>query len=321
MKSLYSDIRWAKIQEPREGGKLEEYRFSNTKGSIRYCFIKKNAGEIEGKKYYDIASYRGTGGPLIEYVETGLEEQFMDEFNSNFNEYCENNNIIAEFAKIDPWSEYHTLIEKKCNAEYYGNFYCNDLTENFYEETYNRNAKRAIKKAVNGGVEVLIDTAGDTIDDFVRLYQNTEIKYNTGDYYNFNHADIKEYFDKLGKDAFLIDAVLDTEIITSVLVVCGEDVMHYFLLGNNSDFLNLQCNSLLTYQAALYGKKIGKKVFDMGGGKAGGNIEIFKKNFCGQKGIIEYYAIKKIRNQKVYDKLVEQKREIRNKNFFPLYRG
>lgn len=190
MKSLYSDIRWAKIQEPREGGKLEEYRFSNTKGSIRYCFIKKNAGEIEGKKYYDIASYRGTGGPLIEYVETGLEEQFMDEFNSNFNEYCENNNIIAEFAKIDPWSEYHTLIEKKCNAEYYGNFYCNDLTENFYEETYNRNAKRAIKKAVNGGVEVLIDTAGDTIDDFVRLYQNTEIKYNTGDYYNFNHADM-----------------------------------------------------------------------------------------------------------------------------------
>lgn len=59
----------------------------------------------------------------------------------------------------------------------------------------------------------------------------------------------------------------------------------------------------------------------MGGGKAGGNIEVFKKNFCGQKGITKYFAIKKIRNEAIYDKLVAQKKEIKNKNFFPLYRG
>ena len=321
MKSLYSDIRWAKIQEPREGGVLEEYNYSNDNGSIRYRYIKKVAGNIDGKEYYDIASFRGTGGPIVEYVREGLENEFMKKFNEAFDKYCLEQNIIAEFAKIDPWSDYHKLVERECNAEYYGNFYCNDLTENFFEQTYNRNAKRAIKKAVNGGVEVLIDNKGDTIDDFVRLYQNTEIKYNTGDYYNFDRKDIKKYFDELGKDAFLIDAVLNGEIITSVLVVCGKDVMHYYLLGNNTLFLNLQCNSLLTYHAALYGQKIGKKVFDMGGGKAGGNIEIFKKNFCGQKGITKYFAIKKVRNEAIYNKLVTQKKEINNKHFFPHYRG
>jgi serine/alanine adding enzyme len=66
---------------------------------------------------------------------------------------------------------------------------------------------------------------------------------------------------------------------------------------------------------------LGKKVFDMGGGKAGGNIETFKRNFCGQKGVVEYYAIKKIRNEEIYRKLLDQKDEIKNENFFPLYRG
>lgn len=321
MKSLYGDIRWAKLQEPREGGTLEEYSFSNSKGHIIYRYILKEAGTLNGIKYFDIASFRGAAGPIAEYVQSGFEEEFMDEFIADFEQYCIEKNIIAEFAKIDPWAEYHTLIEKKCKAVYYGNFYCNDLTEDFFELTYNRNAKRGIKKAINGGVKVVIDKVGTSINDFVRLYQNTESKYHTGAYYNFDYDDIKEYFDKLPNDTFLINAVLNSEIITSVLVVCGEDIMHYYLLGNNATYLNLQCNSLLTYQTALYGKKIGKKIFDMGGGKAGGNIEIFKKNFCGEKGITPYYAIKKVHNDSVYEELVRQKDVIKNENFFPLYRG
>ena len=65
MKSLYSDIRWAKIQEPRECGVLEEYNYTDDNGSIRYRYIKKVAGNVDRKEYYDIASFRGTGGPIV----------------------------------------------------------------------------------------------------------------------------------------------------------------------------------------------------------------------------------------------------------------
>lgn len=321
MRSVYSDFRWAKIQEPKEGGRLEEFVFENESGSLIYRYIKKEAGVVDGVLYYDIASFRGAGGPFIKYVDFGNKEKFINEFNEAFDQYCSDCGIIAEFAKIDPWSKFHEIVEQKCDGEYYGNFYCNNLEEDFYNERYNRNAKRAIKKALDAGVMVSIDTEGETIRDFVRLYQNTENKYNTGDYYNFDYGDIKEYFKNFHSDTFLINGVYNEEIITSVLVVCGEDVMHYYLLGNNPKYFHLQCNSLLTYQAALYGKKLGKKIFDMGGGKAGGNIEVFKRNFTGDIGITKYYAIKKIRNQYIYNKLVERNTLIKNYNFFPLYRG
>ncbi len=321
MKSLFSDIRWAKIQEPREGGVLDSFLFENEYGRLIYRYVKKKAGIVNGVQYYDIASYRGVAGPLIEQVSPGKEEEFVRAFNKKFDEYCADKKIIAEFAKIDPWNEYHRFIEKGCGAEHYGNFYCNFLDEDFYEKRYNRNATRAIRKAENGGVKVQIDMTGETINDFVRLYRNTENKYHTGDYYNFEYEDIKEYFDVFGKDAFLINAVLNGEVITAVLVVCGVDIVHYYLLGNNPEYFKLQCNSLLTYHAALYGQKLGKKVFDMGGGKPGGNIELFKMNFTGEAGVIKYYAIKKIRNKSVYDTLVMKKNEIKNEHFFPLYRG
>lgn len=321
MKSIYSDIRWARLQEEKEGGKLEEFRFKNNEGSLIYRFIKKSTEVINGIQYYDIASFRGAGGPIIEHIENGKEDVFFDAFLKDFKQYCQDNHVIAEFAKIDPWNEYHHIVENKYEAKYYGNFYCNDLTKNFYECNYNRNAKRAIKKAEDSGVKFFIDTEGGTIENFVRLYQNTESKYHTGNYYKFDFAYIKKYFNELGKDTFIANAVLQEEIITSVLVVNGEDVMHYFLLGNNPQYLNLQGNSFLTYHTALYGQRLGKKVFDMGGGKAGGSIQQFKRNFTGESGIVNYYVIEKIHNHDIYEQLVNRKLKIKNPNYFPLYRG
>ena len=59
----------------------------------------------------------------------------------------------------------------------------------------------------------------------------------------------------------------------------------------------------------------------MGGGIPGGGIEQFKRNFITDDGIWKYYAIKKIRNKKIYDIFVKKKTEIKNQNYFPLYRG
>ena len=58
-----------------------------------------------------------------------------------------------------------------------------------------------------------------------------------------------------------------------------------------------------------------------GGGKPGGSIEAFKRNFITDNGIWEYYAVKRIRNKEIYNLLVSQKDEIKNKKFFPQYRG
>lgn len=321
MKSAYRDIKWVEANKDKETGEFTEYLFECKYGKILYRFFKKYAGTIGGIKYYDIASYRGAQGPYILESQFEQEEKLIDEFIKEFEKYCANENIVAEFAKLDPWDEYAELMRNKLSAEYYGNFYCNNLEIDFYSLEYNRNSKRNIKKTREKGVKVSIDLEGRTIPKFVELYKNTEEKFQTSDYYKMSETDIYRFFEVYGEDAFLINAEFNDEIVTSVLVVMGEDVVHYLFLGNNPQYLDLQCNGLLTYEAALYGKARGRKIFDMGGGKPGGGIEKYKRNFISEDGIWEYYAVKKIHNQGIYDKLVELKGSISNERFFPLYRG
>ena len=314
MESLFREDIWAEIQKEKETGALTEYTYNNELGTVRYLFFKREAGCVGEQLYYDIATYRGAEGPYINCIAEGKEKELLSAFLEDFAQYCESNRIIAEFAKLDPWDRHSKIIREVLNAEYYGNFYCNDLTRDFYSLDYNRRSKRSIRKAREMGVTVLVDEEGKTIPDFVRLYQNTEEKYHTNDYYNFSESDMKLYFDKLKGRCFLINAVVDGKIITSVFAAYGKNILHYLYLGNDPDYLAYQGNSLLTYETSLLGQRLGLKLFDMGGGKPGGNIEGFKRNFISDDGVWEYYAVKKIWNKDIYDILLSRKKVISNQN-------
>ena len=321
MYSLFREKVWAELQCEKEEGELSEYIYKSDIGTVIYRFFKREAGVVDGKTYYDIASYRGAEGPYIEEVLKGKERELLIGFRKEFEQFCEINNVIAEFAKLDPWDEYIEISKEVYKAEYYGNFYCNDLTRDFYSLDYNRRAKRAIKKACEMGVTVYVDYEGDTIADFVRLYHNTENKYDTNNYYMFSEEYIKKYFEALYGRCFLINAKVDNKIITSVLVAMGEDIMHYLYLGSDPNYLAYQGNSLLTYETSLIGKNKGMKIFDMGGGKPGGNVEGFKRSFISDDGVWEYFVIKKVWNEDIYQQLLKKKENIKNEKMFPKYRG
>lgn len=321
MKSLFREKKWADLQTLKEDGELKEFIFESNLGKVCYRFFKREAGIVDGVQYYDIASYRGAQGPYVEEVRDKNVKKLLVSFRNAFANYCSDNKIVAEFAKLDPWDENADITREVLEAECYGNFYGNNLKRDFYNIDYNRRAKRAIKKALNMGVTVQVDYMGKTIPEFLRLYQNTETKYHTSNYYNFSEEDIKQYFSLLEGRCFLINAVVEGEIITAVLVAYGEDIMHYLYLGNNPDFLDYQANSLLTYRTALIGQELGLDFFDMGGGIPGGNIEVFKRNFISDDGVCEYFAVKKIWNTEIYQSLLNKKTEIKNHKMFPLYRG
>lgn len=320
MESIYREARWAQISRKKENGTLEEFQYESSNGTVLYRFFKKEAGEIAGETYFDIASYRGAQGPYIQDVKEGMEEPLFLGFMGGFEKYCQKNRIIAEFAKLDPWDPHAETVRKLYGGEYYGNFYCTSLEKDFYKEEYNRRAKRSIKKAKSSGVTVQFDFTGQTAETFIKLYANTENKYHTSSYYQFTEGDIREYF-RTFPDCFLTNACLNGEIIASALTVMGKDIAHYLYLGIDPRYTDLQANSLMTYETARYGKESKRLLFDMGGGIPGGGVEQFKRNFISEEGVWKYYAVKKIRNQQIYDQLVQKRGAICNTRFFPLYRG
>lgn len=320
MKSIYCDKNWNKLQEYKEEGTAETFEFQCEDGKIRYEFNKRFAGKVEGEDYYDLVTPRGMGGPRMVSCIAGEEKRLAGAYLKKLEEYCREENIIAEYVRFDPWDKrLEGLFGNYYEIEKYGDLYCNNLERDFYKEEYNRKTRREIKKAMSWGVHAEFDFNGESIDEFVKLYQNTAIKYNVSAYYRMDRCFIEKYFEMLPGNVFILNAFFEEKVIASVIVLMGVDIAHYHLLGSDPEYRQLHANSLLTYKAAEYAKTLGKKLFDLGGGKRGGNIETFKLNFVKEENIYTYYVGKKINNEIIYNYLAEQNKN-QKEGYFPAYR-
>jgi len=319
VESIYRDARWYELQALKEDGTPECYSFQDEQGSMVYEFIKREAGIVNNQKYYDLVTTRGMGGPIVEATENELKS-FIQKTQIYFQEYCKQEHIIAEYVKFDPWIKNADQFQSYYIVEHHGNTYGNDLTHDFYQSEYHTNARARIKKAVDSGVEVRFDHCGETISKFLELYQYTKNKYHVSQFYDIDQSFVEAYFDKLEGKVCIANAIWNKQTISSVLVVFGKDIAHYHFLGNDPKYRELQANTLLTYECAKLARSLGKKIFDLGGSVLGSGVEDFKKKFVREQNKYPYYIGKCIRNEEIYQILVNEKKE-RRPGFFPEYRG
>lgn len=196
MFSAYRSMQWVEANKQKEEGVFTNYKYASELGVIEYNFFKREAGIIDGIKYYDIASYRGAEGPYINSVSEGFERPMIYDFIKKFESFCKKEKIIAEFAKLDPWDKYAVDIRECYGAEYYGNYYCNDLTRDFYSASmsihkvydnetldllFNKQQGLMIQEFLNGqeiGADVYIDLISGEV---VSIFTKRKIKMRAGE--------------------------------------------------------------------------------------------------------------------------------------------
>ena len=289
-------------------------------GKILYPFIKRKAGKINGIEYYDLVTARGERGIEVEPTSYAYD-LLINNFNNDFDKYCKKNKIIAEFVRFSPWRKDSEKFNKIYSIREYGNLYCVNLEEDFFNTQFTASLRRDVKRAIRNQIEIELDFEGKKVEDFLKLYNFTEKKYNVSDYYKLNGLFIKDYFIKLKGKAFFINAYYENNLISSCLILLGKDIAHYHFSANNPNYKNIQANSYLLYESMIYAKKQGKSLFDLGGATPNSNLEFYKMKFINKREdcIYPYYVGTKIRNQKIYDELVKKVGGPRN-GYFPEYR-
>ena len=100
--SIYSHPLWGKIQEIKEGGFSANIHAENEDGIIEYAFIKRRAGVIDGIEYFDIVTPRGEYGIVLK--DGVLTPRLLEEFDAKVQQYCMDNQILAEYVRLDPWN-------------------------------------------------------------------------------------------------------------------------------------------------------------------------------------------------------------------------
>lgn len=289
----YQDL----FQDTAFGG--EPYQF--TCAGIDYRFYKR---PIEGTPYFDIVSPYGYSGPIE------IENANWDAFLEAFSEYCEGCNIIAEFARLNPFQNqqlhWQSLNGNRINVAYdrltcgkpyvyEHEIYYIDLTQSEKEiwKGFDKGCKSAIKK----NVELACPT------QFKRLYERTMDRLCADKAYYFT----PRFWDRLDKMSLTI-----TVPGAIAVLLLKKPYAHYFLSANEFDG---NVNRLI-WEAILTCKSAGYEIYNIGGGlKPGDSLEHFKKSFT--KLCKPFFTYRKVHNQAIYDKLSQGLET----DYFPAYRS
>lgn len=324
---IYFLPEWGKYFETKEKeGEWTLFEFKNELGHIYYPFILRPIPiTIDGVTYCDTITPYGFSGPVILECQDDRRQELVEQYDQAFQQYCDERSIITEYVRFNPWIDNSRDFEALYRFRDHGNMMYIDLTVNdFFMDEFSPKARTQVRKAQKNNVEIEFDFTGASSGEFQRLYELTSKKNQITDpYYQFSEEFLRGSFNALTGHQFLLNAIYEGKYISSCFVVHYGNYMHSHLTANDPNYFHLAGNSLVHYEACRWGVENGKEQFQLGGTSSDENLYRFKRGFT-KTSVLNLLIGMKMRNQKVYDELVDYKRscgDIQMMNYFPLYRG
>lgn len=262
-------------------------------------FLKSIEGYGLDKQYYDIFTAYGYGGVLTD-GDPGIREIF--EFNGIFNDWCSDNNVVAEFLRQDPL-HCHPVRDIEFQHVRF-NIYASKTGE---YEIPDESARRKVKKAIKSGLTAEIDKELETMDDFISLYKLTMERKGMDKFYNFTSLYFNNIIEYLKDYTTLINIKKGNITIASLIVFIYNEIANFHLGASDFRYMQYRMNDLLTKEAIDYCISKGCKIINIGGGTTvnpDDPLFAFKKKFG---NLIKPVRIgKRIHNPDIYQYLVNE---------------
>lgn len=321
---IYFLKEWGQAYQVRDNGEATIFEFKHDLGHVYYQFIRKAIPQcIESKIYYDTITPYGFNGPIILEYEQGRKEELIRLYDKAFHQYCQDNDIVAEYVRFSPWLKNHLDFESIYTLKYNEFTMYIDLTVNdFFMDEFDKKRRNRYRKSIELGVEIEFDFTGESIGEFNRIYQLTADKNDIGAYYKFSDDFLKDTFRVLKEKQFIINAIYEGKYVSSAIFFHHGDYMHAHLAANDPLYFPTNGDTQIIYEACKWGVNNKKTHLHLGGAPTPELLR-FKKLFT-KNGYCDFYVGKKVRNQLIYDKLLHIRLEdgaLNNPSFFPEYRG
>ena len=307
-----------------------------------HCFIFEKDGNIAlypflknpitplgyqlDKEYYDIQGAYGYNG----LIATTDNVCFINDFWREFDAYCQENDIIAEFMRFHPLLNNQKLASPKMKTFFSRHTIALDLSlslDEIWMHQFSSKNRNMIRKAIKSGVEINhTHDVPELFEVFRDMYNKTMDADNAIDYYYFS----KEFYESIHRDLCdnyeLFYATIGNEIIAMSIMIFANGKMHYHLSGSRYEYRKLAASNLLLYKAALWGHSQGFKLFHLGGGVGSEEDSLYKFKAAFNKHSNTQFSIgKQIFNIEAYEKLIQKRKSLDpsfiETSFFPAYRS
>lgn len=280
--------------------------------------------KIKNSSFYDLTSVYGYCGPVSDRNFSHIPASSRENFKLSFTNFMKEENCICVFARLHPFINQHDLLEGIGGIRDNGSTLYMDLSLSIQEQRmrYNKRLLRDIKRLREKDYLIKEVTAQEEIKNFTEMYYENMDRLHASENYYFN----EEYFTNLlMADDFENKLLLiyhGSELICGALLLISENLIRNHLSATSFKYLNESPSKLLTDEISVIGKKLGKKMFHLGGGVSGKEDSLyqFKRYFSDLQIKDRLWCY--INDESVYNELVSKRENEVNQesNFFPLYR-
>jgi len=287
-------------------GEAQCFVFEKDGNIALYPFLKNPISPLGyqlDKEYYDIQGAYGYNG-LIASTDDAV---FIADFWKEFDIYCNENDIIAEFMRFHPLLNNQRLASPKMKTFFSRHTVALDLSlslDEIWTQQFSSKNRNMIRKAEKEGVTIV---ESDDYETFRKLYDSTMINLNAENYYFFPQSYYDEYKASFKDKSILYFAMFNGKVIAGSMFMFSGNYAHYHLSARDREYSKYAANNLILWHGIQKAKERGCKWFHFGGGTTGDendSLLLFKQNFSKTK--TEFWIGKRVHNQAVYDRIVEQ---------------
>ena len=278
--------------------------YQSAHGIILYPFIHRIIPSLLNVSgiWTDIVSPYGYGGCFAWKVSdpVKLGRDFYGEFDTWANREC----VVSEFVRLSLFSQDRLEFPDRVRKRSLNVVRSLDIDEQEIWRDYEAKVRKNVMKAVRNNVHITVDESGGTVEEFHRVYDETMLRRDAKSDYRFS-LDFFVRFNQLLDGHFVyFNAVRDSQVISTELVLVSSQSVYSFLGGTVSASFDVRPNDLLKHEVILWAKSRGKRHFVLGGGyQSEDGIFRYKKAFA-PNGLVPFETGERIINTKTYESLV-----------------
>ncbi len=304
---IYYSPEYYEIYQNNGDGTAQCFYFEDDGKIALYPFLINSINKLGfnlGREYYDIQGAYGYNGVIY----SSMENDFIGNFHKTFNEYCFQNNIIAEFTRFNPLLDNQEFSRNNLETIYDRKTVIIDLS-NSYEQIwgseYTSNNRNMVRKAKKNNIEIIKTRGLNEILKFAELYRETMNNLNSDDYYKFSDEYFSNLHNLLATHYNLFMAYFNGNLIAGSLFLNYGKHFHYHLSARKKEFSQLAANNLIIDSAIKFAIENNFNYLHLGGGtdrKEDNTLFKFKKNFSQE--LKEFYIGKKVHNKVIYMQVI-----------------
>jgi serine/alanine adding enzyme len=269
------------------------------------CIVR----DVEGGRA-DVTTPYGYGGPVAAGSDPPLERFWQE-----YARWCEDAGVVTTFLRFHPRYANHRDVAPYVRVEPLDGTITWRLDQGDLFDGMHRHHRRIVRKAEAAGVQTSVARAPESLDRFVRLYEQTMDRKDASGFYYFP----PEYWHAL--EAGLRERLVLFEAGDGAALLCfaTKPWLHYHLGATSIEGRKAGASNLLFLEAARWAAAEGFTRFHLGGGLGGGEDSLFQfKQRFDPGGRVEMAVGKAVHDEAAYRTLAGDTAD--TEGFFPAYR-